>query len=103
MTFRAISLAVLAIAARSATGAGGAIEVNDNRAGGATEVNGDMAILELKRLQEEGQQALVDALLQGTTALAIGHAPDGIEFAEHIASFELAASGSSSLWKVLGK
>ena len=41
MTFRALSLVVLAIAARS-TGADGA---------GATEVNGDMAILELKRLQ----------------------------------------------------
>ena len=41
MTFRALSLVVLAIATRS-TGADGA---------GATEVNGDMAILELKRLQ----------------------------------------------------
>ena len=30
----------------------------------------------LPRMQEEGHQPLVDALLQGTTALAIGHAPD---------------------------
>ena len=39
MTIRALALVVLAIAARSAAGAD------------ATEVNGDMAILELKRLQ----------------------------------------------------
>ena len=30
----------------------------------------------LPRMQEEGHQPLVDALLQGTTALAIGHAAD---------------------------
>ena len=44
-------------------------------------------------MQEEGHQPLVDALLQGTTALAIGHASDGAEFAEHLASFEAAARG----------
>ena len=44
-------------------------------------------------IQEEGHQPLVDALLQGTTALAIGHASDGAEFAEHLASFEAAARG----------
>ena len=35
-------------------------------------------------MQEEGHQPLVDALLQGTTALAIGHAADGAEFAAHL-------------------
>jgi hypothetical protein len=48
MTCRALSLVALAIAARSASGAGGA---------GATEVNGDMAVLELKRLQERAARA----------------------------------------------
>ena len=43
MTIRALALVVLAIAARSAAGAD------------ATEVNGDMAILELKRLQGDLQ------------------------------------------------
>lgn len=81
MTSRALSLVVLAIVARSARGAR------------STEVNGDMAILEVKRLQEEGQQPLVDALLQGTTTLAIGHVPDSAEFAVHVASFEAAARG----------
>ena len=35
-------------------------------------------------MQEEGHQPLVDALLQGTTALAIGHAADGAEFAAQL-------------------
>ena len=55
MTLRALSLVVLALAARPATGAGGASGAGgaDGATGaGATEVNGDMAILELKRLQE---------------------------------------------------
>ena len=58
MTLRALSLVVLALAARSATGAdgadgaGGAGGADGATGAGATEVNGDMAILELKRLQE---------------------------------------------------
>ena len=43
--------------------------------------------------QEEGRKPLVDALLQGTTALAVGHDPDGAAFAEHLASFDSAARG----------
>ena len=55
MTLRALSLVVLALAARSATGADradGATGADGSGGAGATEVNGDMAILELKRLQE---------------------------------------------------
>ena len=43
--------------------------------------------------QEEGRKPLVDALLQGTTALAVGHDPDGAAFGEHLASFDSAARG----------
>ena len=45
------------------------------------------------RAQEEGRKPLVDALLQGTTALAVGHDPDGAAFGEHLASFDSAARG----------
>ena len=56
-------------------------------------INTPCVLLFLLRMQEEGHQPLVDALLQGTTALAIGHAPDGAEFAGHLASFEAVARG----------
>ena len=41
------------------------------------------------RAQEEGRKPLVDALLQGTTALAVGHDPDGAAFGEHLARLGL--------------
>ena len=51
----------------------------------STTVNSDMAILEVQRLQAEGFKPIVDALLQGTTAIAVGHTPDSAIFEPHVA------------------
>lgn len=52
-----------------------------------TALTSDMAILELQRLQAMGPEAhdIVDAMLQGTTTLAVGHSVDSDHFAKHVA------------------
>ena len=66
------------------------IEVAD---AGATSMTGEEAIAEVKRLMEEEHQPVVDALLQGTTKIAVGHKPSSEAFAEELAKFEAAAQG----------
>ena len=66
------------------------IEVAD---AGATSVSGEEAIAEVKRLMEEEHQPVVDAMLQGTTKIAVGHKPSSDAFAEELTKFEAAARG----------
>ena len=72
-------------------------EMNLEELAGFGMLDSDIVMEEVQRLSGLARTEAVQAMIDGTSALAVEHQPDGLELQKHVASFEAGMLGEQFL------